>query len=181
MHVGNSKEKRKSGDLCYNNETGMLYKKYKNGKERTLKATSISSVKTNRKYYTYHVTENDVCTRKYAHRYIWEMHHGQIPEGMFIDHIDGNSLNNRIGNLRCVTPSQNSHNLNNKLSTKTRGVYWSKWAKKWTASITVNYKSIHLGYFVNKEDAILRREEANGFYNPDPLTRKEGENSISSA
>ncbi len=43
-------------------------------------------------------------------RVIWEMVHGPIPEGMIIDHLDGNALNNRIENLACKTRGENMHN-----------------------------------------------------------------------
>jgi hypothetical protein len=38
------------------------------------------------------------------HNVIWEMHHGPIPAGMQIHHIDFNKTNNVIENLQCVTP-----------------------------------------------------------------------------
>ena len=44
------------------------------------------------------------------HRYIWELFNGPIPEGFQIDHIDGNRSNNRLENLRVVSPSENSRN-----------------------------------------------------------------------
>ena len=49
--------------------------------------------------------------KSYAvHRVIWEMHNGPIPEGMQIDHIDNNTMNNRLDNLRLATHSQNNMN-----------------------------------------------------------------------
>lgn len=45
-----------------------------------------------------------------THRIIYEMHHGFIPPGMVVDHIDGDKTNNHIGNLRLATPSQNQWN-----------------------------------------------------------------------
>ena len=45
-----------------------------------------------------------------AHRILWEMANGPIPEGMQIDHIDRNKGNNSRTNLRLVTHSQNMHN-----------------------------------------------------------------------
>ena len=45
-----------------------------------------------------------------AHRLIWEMYKGPIPEGTLIDHIDGDSLNNRLENLRLATRQQNNAN-----------------------------------------------------------------------
>ena len=43
------------------------------------------------------------------HRIIFLMHHGHLPE--YIDHADGDRLNNRIENLRQATKIQNSYNL----------------------------------------------------------------------
>lgn len=39
------------------------------------------------------------------HRAIWEHHNGPIPEGWFVHHKDGDSLNNDIQNLELVTQS----------------------------------------------------------------------------
>ena len=45
-----------------------------------------------------------------AHRVIWIMFNGDIPEGMLIDHIDGIKANNKIENLRLATRTQNNAN-----------------------------------------------------------------------
>ncbi|WP_313488962.1 HNH endonuclease signature motif containing protein [Atlantibacter hermannii] len=45
-----------------------------------------------------------------VHRIVWFLHHGEVSEGMVIDHVDGNTLNNKISNLRLVTPSKNARN-----------------------------------------------------------------------
>ena len=37
------------------------------------------------------------------HRDVWIFHNGPIPDGMHIHHIDGNTANNDISNLACVT------------------------------------------------------------------------------
>lgn len=42
----------------------------------------------------------------YLHRDVWEHHNGPIPDGYHVHHVDGNTLNNDIENLECVTPKQ---------------------------------------------------------------------------
>lgn len=64
------------------------------------------SVKTDGRYRT--VVLNG--KRLYVHRLVWEIVNGPIPDGLCIDHIDGDGLNNRIDNLRVVTLSANQRN-----------------------------------------------------------------------
>lgn len=44
------------------------------------------------------------------HRIIWQLIKGEIPDGFVVDHIDGDSLNNNISNLRIITQDKNSRN-----------------------------------------------------------------------
>lgn len=84
------------------------------------------------------------------------------PDGMQVDHINGNTLDNRKCNLRVVTNQQNSIN-SCKPSNNTsgyKGVYLDKQRRKWVANIKVDYKTIYLGRFDNINDAIKAREEA---------------------
>lgn len=44
------------------------------------------------------------------HRLVWETFNEPIPEGYYIDHIDGDKSNNALSNLRLVTQSDNMKN-----------------------------------------------------------------------
>jgi len=93
--------------------------------------------------------------RRYlTHRLIFLWHHGYLPK--YIDHDDGDSLNNRIENLRECTQSQNMCNSKLSLSNTSgfKGVFWNKRAKKWQVQIGLNSKNIHIGYFSDKNEAI---------------------------
>lgn len=87
----------------------------------------------------------------YAHRVIWEMVNGPIPQGMVIDHIDRNPFNNSLSNLRLATRGQNNYNACKKNGTLRRntcglkGVYMDKQRGLWCAEIRSNKKRIHLG------------------------------------
>lgn len=48
--------------------------------------------------------------RIYGHRAAYIYTHGDLPQNALLDHIDGNSENNRISNLRLVNPAQNTWN-----------------------------------------------------------------------
>ena len=50
------------------------------------------------------------CNSRMAHAVVWELHNGGIPEGLEVDHIDGDPSNNRIENLRLATRSLQAFN-----------------------------------------------------------------------
>lgn len=77
------------------------------------------------------------------------------PQGLTVDHINHDTLDNRKSNLRVCTQSQNNMNTRKYSNNKSgyKGVMWHKYSKRWCAEIRANKKKIHLGYFVSKEEA----------------------------
>lgn len=57
--------------------------------------------------------------RLLAHRVIWQLIHGTIPDDMVIDHINMDGSDNRLSNLRCITQTQNVRNGKKKSHNKT--------------------------------------------------------------
>lgn len=75
--------------------------------------------------------------------------------GMDTDHINGNGLDNQRTNLRECTRQQNLQNSRSHLGSTSqfKGVCWSKWARKWTAMISVDYRTRWLGNFSTEVEA----------------------------
>lgn len=72
------------------------------------------------------------------HRIVWEMHNGEIPHGMEVDHDNGIPGDDRIENLNLVTRSGNMKNLAKRKDNKSgvTGVRFRKDRSKWVAEIT---------------------------------------------
>lgn len=108
-------------------------------------------------YSVRYVTHQEIKGRA---KRIW-MHHdifkriigGTIPKGFLIDHIDGNSLNNRRSNLRLATRQENNRNRKKSKNNTSgyKGVCFDKYKKKWVATIGVDGKVIWLGRFKTPE------------------------------
>ena len=83
-------------------------------------------------------------------------------EGEFVDHINHVTFDNTKKNLRICTIQENSRNRNiarNNTSGVT-GVYFRNDSNQWRAMIKVDGKMIGLGHYLNFEDAVKAREEA---------------------
>lgn len=84
------------------------------------------------------------------------------PKGLFVDHKNNASLDNREANLRAATRSQNRQNVPKRKNASSQfiGVSFSKEEKKWRARITNKGKRIHLGRFDNEIDAAKAYDRA---------------------
>lgn len=88
--------------------------------------------------------------KKYrAHRLAWLYMTGQWPN--IIDHINKNRADNRWSNLREVTPRESNLNRKTFKTNKSgvKGVSWSKQHSCWQATVRINGKLYHLGFYTN--------------------------------
>lgn len=93
------------------------------------------------------------CT-VYAHRIAWAIVHGEWPSGE-IDHINGNSLDNRLVNLREASSSENSMNQKGHKDSLSglKGAGWHAQRGRWVSSIFAKGKRYHLGLFDSPQEA----------------------------
>lgn len=99
--------------------------------------------------------------RHFIHRFILN-----VSKEMFVDHKDGNPLNNQKSNLRICSKEFNNKNvkINSKNISGYKGVHFSKNNRKWRANISFNNKIIYLGYFETPERAAQAYDEASKKY-----------------
>ena len=106
-----------------------------------------------------YVAALDRSTGKAAslHRLIMRPQKGEV-----VDHINRNKLDNRKSNLRVCNNADNLKNtsINKNNVSGFTGVFWCTRRSKWESRIKINRKSIHLGYFTSKAEAIKARVKA---------------------
>lgn len=106
----------------------------------------------------------DICINKKtyrAHRLAWLYVHGKMPDNC-IDHINGNSFDNRLCNLRDVTHQENMKNMKRHSTNKSgiSGVSWDKKNEKWRVNIYINNKCKNLGRYDDFFEACCVRKSA---------------------
>ena len=97
-----------------------------------------------------------------AHRLIWALKTGEYPKDM-IDHINGVRDDNRWGNLRECTQSQNARNSRSRKGSTSQfvGVSWDRLNKKWIAQIYDDSgKRVRIGYYKCEIAAAYARDKA---------------------
>lgn len=102
---------------------------------------------------------NNVSYR--AHRVVWAITNGDWPADQ-IDHINGDTSDNRPINLRSVKQPENGKNQKRSSSNKSgvTGVHWLSQSRMFRAAIKVNGKTKHLGLFPSIEEAAASRKSA---------------------
>lgn len=80
---------------------------------------------------------------------------GHLGDGLVVDHMDGNGLNNQKANLRPCTQGENMRNRKKHKHGKSqyKGVWRDGWKRKWRARIRIDGRHIHLGYHDTEEEA----------------------------
>ena len=107
--------------------------------------------------------------RYVAHRIAWLLNNKEFPNGE-VDHIDGDTTNNRMDNLRVVDRTGNNHNTKMPKSNTSgiMGVSRQKAAGKWQVAIQSNGESIFLGLHDCILMASLVRQEAEIYFDYHP-------------
>ena len=125
----------------------------------------------NRDRSSYAITWSREKSTEKMHNLIFD-----VPEGMVVDHINRDSLDNRNENVRFCTQKDNSRNVGPKKNNKSgvAGVYWNPANNKWRARIKVDGKAIEIGSFCDLEEARTARKAAElhyyGEFGPQSLT-----------
>lgn len=105
-------------------------------------------------YVTGILRRNDKQRVIYLHRLLTD-----CPKGMVVDHINHNTVDNRMSNLRVVTHQVNSFNIK-----KQQGVKFRKDLGKWRVRMLVDGKEMFFGHYSNYEEALAARKEAERKY-----------------
>ena len=85
-----------------------------------------------------------------------------LSDAFFVDHINGDHLDNRKCNLRIATVKENSRNagIRNDNTSGFKGVSFFRRRGKYRAYINIDQKQKHLGYFDDPEEAARAYDEA---------------------
>jgi len=96
----------------------------------------------------------------FEHRIIWAICHKKMPDGC-IDHLNGDTLDNRIDNLRDVTISVNRKNsyLNIRNKTGISGVFFNENTQRYILQTRSNGEMIYVGSFKTLGEAKIARNE----------------------
>jgi hypothetical protein len=136
--------------------------RWKTNRRTHIKPGDIAGTNDGKKGWYVYITFNSNSKRYKTHRIVYFMVTKTDPGEYDVDHIDGNTSNNHIDNLRLATRSQNSSNRNKGKNNSSgfKGVYQFRNSSKWFAQIMCNYKTIYLGTFTTKEEAVNAYNEA---------------------
>lgn len=150
--------------------------KWKSLKERNYKRKKVSFYVKEGGYLKCRLSVNGKSMLQSMHEIVAHAFIGARPNGLSLDHIDGNPSNNHHSNLRYVTQRENTRAYNRPTvgaTSKYRGVSWDQPRGKWKASITVGDKVTYIGRFNDEQDAARAFDEfaAKNGYDEQALNR----------
>ena len=82
-------------------------KKWKNDSLASVKEKILKPSITRNGYYQVVLWKESTQKHYFVHRLVWEAFNGKIPEGIEVNHIDENPLNNKLENLNLLTHTDN--------------------------------------------------------------------------
>lgn len=141
-------------NFIYNPETGE-FKRRNGNKTGWVEYTKLKMyLRLSINYKKYHI-----------HRLIFLYMTGEFPQDT-IDHIDGDSLNNKWNNLRAVSMKVNNQNLGLFYSNKSgiSGVWFNPKRQRWDATIKINEKTTHVYYGKDFFEACCARKSAENLH-----------------
>ncbi len=137
-----------------------MYKVSNLGRVKSLKRKGVTQDKVltpalSGGYLSVSFTKNDVRKTMFNHRLVAYAFLNHKPSGMdlVVNHINLDKTDNRLENLEIVSSRENSNKKHLDSISKYTGVTWHYKLKKWKATIWINRKNKHLGYFDNEIDA----------------------------
>ena len=143
-------QKRLKELFHYDSETGDLYRKYA--------LPGAPAGKISRNHADGYMTTKIFGKSMLAHRVIWIMANGEIPDGMFVDHINHDRADNRIQNLRLVSAQENAMNMSARNRDLPQGI--CKRHGRFRTLIDKDGERYYLGTFDTIEEAVAAREAA---------------------
>ncbi len=113
-------------------------------------------------YYRVSLSKDGQVKRFEIHRLVATEFIANSDEKNLVDHIDHDTTNNHVSNLRWATKSENAMNQMKQQNTSStyKGVSWHKQRNKWRAYINISGKQMSLGLFENEKDAAKAYNEA---------------------
>jgi len=155
----------------YDDETGRLYWRERTGHSREVQIFNtqfagkeagwiFKPIRGTDPYRQVCIRHNNKNVHYRAHHIIWAMHHDRWPR--IVDHDNGDTLDNKIGNLREATQGQNNANAKRHKNNTSgyKGVFYNKWNKTWCASTGIDGKCIRKNFKTIEEAIEFRKKIA---------------------
>lgn len=110
------------------------------------------------------LNDNGYLCRTFEHQHIY-LHRllARAQPHQYVDHINGDALDNRKANLRCVTPSGNMQNRKGPTKRNkcgVRGVSWHVTTKRWYGRVQLNKKVVWRQFFTDLDTAARETQAA---------------------